>query len=512
MKTQIIQLEAHDDTVSTREKMGWSQTSRIVLVWPVRGMVLDRRLDLVLLQRHAASLGAQLALVTRNEEILFHARELGIPTFDSKKKAQAARWRVGRRRRLRLVRRAPRPDLEELRKLAHPREAEWRNRPDVRLSVFLISLLALLAVLAALLPSSQITLSPDTQLQQITLPVTASTRFTVANLAGELPAHPISVVVEARGNITTTGQVPVPQFPSTGSVKFTNLTEHAVAIPLGTMVTTLGDEVIRFATTQSGLVDAGPGESTSLPVKAVTPGSQGNLPANSLQAIDGPLGLELSVTNTFVTSGGIDQPARAPAPMDRTLLYNQLFATLRKTAAKELELRADSGGESSALSDDDFPIPVTLQFKRILEQTYDPPAAVQNQPAEQLHLTLRLEFEALAVSGQDLDGLALPVLDANLPSGYRPLPGTVKIQHLSSPALDTAGDAHWQVQFSRTLQNDLSQDRVVRIVKGKPVARAVKDMLAQLPLQSLPVIRQEPAWWPYLPVLPMRITILLKEN
>ena len=73
MKTQIIQLEAHDDIVSTRDKMGWSQTSRIVLVWPNKGKILDRRLDLVLLQRHSMLLGAQLALVTQEEEILFHA-------------------------------------------------------------------------------------------------------------------------------------------------------------------------------------------------------------------------------------------------------------------------------------------------------------------------------------------------------------------------------------------------------------------------------------------------------
>ncbi len=509
MKTQIIQLEAHDDTVSARDKMGWSQTSRIVLVWPTKGKILDRRLDLVLLQRHSFSLGAQLALVTQEEEILFYAHELGIPTFKDKKKAQSARWRVGRKRRPRSFRTSQRPNLEEMRQLAHPREAEWRERPAVRMAAFLISLLALLAVLAALLPSSQITLSPTTKIQQISLPVTASTKFSVPNLAGELPAHLIAVVVEARGDITTTGQVPVPQFPAKGSVRFTNLTEHAVQIPLGTIVTTLGTEVIRFATTQVGEVAGGTGKITSLPVQALTPGSQGNLGINNLQSIDGPLGLELSVTNPFITSGGADQFARAPAAMDRTLLYNQLLATLHKTAANELELRSASSSGADSLQSGDFPILPTLKFKRILQQTYDPPEAVQSQPAVQLHLTLQLEFEALVVSGQDLLGLANPVLDANLPPGFRPLPGTVQIQHLNLPELDEAGSAHWQIQFSRTLQTQIPAERVIHTVQGKPLARALKDMTDQLPLKSLPKIQVEPGWWPYLPVLPLRISITI---
>ena len=507
MKTQIIQLEAHDDIVSTRDKMGWSQTSRIVLVWPNKGKILDRRLDLVLLQRHSMLLGAQLALVTQEEEILFHAHELGIPTFESKMKAQSTRWRVGRRRRPRALRRIPPPDLEEMKQLAHPREGEWRQHPAVQISTFLASLLAVLAVLGALLPSSQINLSPTTRTQQIELPVTASSEFSIPNLAGDLPAHSISVVVEAQGVITTTGQVPVPQFSASGIVRFANLTDHVVNIPEGTIVTTLGPESIRFVTTQAGRVLAGPGASASIPVKATTPGSQGNVQENSLQAVEGSLGLELSVTNPSATVGGSDQFAQAPAQIDRALLYNQLFATLRKTAANELELRASGESEAVSLRGNDFPILPTLKFKRILEQTYDPPASEQNQPAEQLYLTLRLEFEALVVSYQDLLDLANPVLDANLPDHYRSLPATIRIHHLNSPELDEAGRAHWKIQFSQTLQTVIPPERVIRTVQGKPVARALKDMTTQLPLQSLPKIQVEPAWWPYLPVLPMRISI-----
>ncbi len=93
MKTQIIQLEAHDDAISVRDKMGWSQAGRVVLVWPTRGRLLNHRLDLVLILRHSQSLGVQIALVTKDPEVRFQARSLGIPIYKTVRQAQAARWR-----------------------------------------------------------------------------------------------------------------------------------------------------------------------------------------------------------------------------------------------------------------------------------------------------------------------------------------------------------------------------------------------------------------------------------
>ena len=81
MKTQIIQLEPHDDVISTRDKMGWDKAGRILLVWPDRGQVLNRPLDLVLLQRYSATLGAQLALVSTDPQVHQEAAALGLPVF-----------------------------------------------------------------------------------------------------------------------------------------------------------------------------------------------------------------------------------------------------------------------------------------------------------------------------------------------------------------------------------------------------------------------------------------------
>ena len=66
MKTQILQLETYDDQVSACDKIKWSQADRILLVWPARGKILNRKLDLLLLKRQSIAQGAQLALVTRD--------------------------------------------------------------------------------------------------------------------------------------------------------------------------------------------------------------------------------------------------------------------------------------------------------------------------------------------------------------------------------------------------------------------------------------------------------------
>ena len=57
MKTQVIHLDPHDDLISIRDRMAWAKTPRILLVWPKRGRVGVRPLDLTLLRRHAEKTG-----------------------------------------------------------------------------------------------------------------------------------------------------------------------------------------------------------------------------------------------------------------------------------------------------------------------------------------------------------------------------------------------------------------------------------------------------------------------
>src|SRR5512142_1837563 len=92
MKTQVIQLDSHDDIISIREKIAWAKTSRILLVFPRRSHLRLRNLDLRLLRRHAVLLGAQLAFVSRSPELRRLAKEEGIPSFRRVASAQRKKW------------------------------------------------------------------------------------------------------------------------------------------------------------------------------------------------------------------------------------------------------------------------------------------------------------------------------------------------------------------------------------------------------------------------------------
>src|SRR5512142_3550927 len=130
MRTQIITIESHDDLISVRDRMSWAKTPRILLVWPKYEKVTLRQVDLKVLQRHAASLGAQLGLVTRARRVREDAEALSIPVFESTGQAQRVAWPQPRRRKW--PHRPPRKNLREQRDRLSAGEAAWRSHPAVR--------------------------------------------------------------------------------------------------------------------------------------------------------------------------------------------------------------------------------------------------------------------------------------------------------------------------------------------------------------------------------------------
>src|SRR5512146_659272 len=147
MTTQIITLESHDDLISVRDRTSWAKTPRSLLVWPKYEKVTLRQVDLKVLQRHAASLGAQLGLVTRRRRVRVEAEALHIPVFESTGQAQKVAWPSPRRRR-RFAWHPPRKDLREQRDQLSVTEEPWRAHPLVRVLSFIVGVLAVLTLVA----------------------------------------------------------------------------------------------------------------------------------------------------------------------------------------------------------------------------------------------------------------------------------------------------------------------------------------------------------------------------
>lgn len=495
MKTQVIKLYSHDDVTSVRDKISWAKAERILLVFPRRSRILARTLDLRLLQRHATTLGAQLAIVTRSDQLRRIADGLNLPVFTTTVSAQRRVWE-SEKAPATPQRRFGRPDLRRMRREAFPPEARWRSLYGYRFLFFTLAVLAILAVLSLFIPSATIQLSPATHLQSLTFTVNASQKVTTVNLAGSLPARLTSVVVEHNKTVPATGSVAIPDARAQGLVRFRNLTTAQAGIPAGTVVSTQTSPPVRFTTTMEAVVAAGVGKVVDVPVQAVEAGSTGNLPADTLVAFEeADLGTSLAVTNPSPTTGGSDRTAAIQTAGDRSLVHGALLTEL---------LEECKTGLQQTLTPGDITFPDTLAVSQVLSETYFP---AEGQSGDTLSLTMRLQCQVQYASMTDVNTLAEMSLDANLPEGFSPASEGLTILPAGIPITDADGITRWEVQAQRILRARLDPLTVVQLSVGHTPALVVRMLNESLPLAESPVIQVKPGWWPWLPVVPFRITV-----
>ncbi len=497
MKTQIITLESHDDLISVRDRMSWAKTPRILLVWPKYEKVTLRQVDLKVLQRHASSLGAQLGLVTRARRVRDDAEALHIPVFESTGQAQRVAWpRLSRRRRF--AWHAPRKDLRDQQKgLAVGREAgTWRAHPVVRISAFLIGVFAVLTLVALFIPRAQITLNPISKTQSLVLPVTASPSVESVFITGSIPAREKRVIVDGKQTVIVTGEAVIPQSKATGSVVLRNLTQQTVSVPAGTAVQ--NSNGIRFVMTADGKVDAGVGKTAELPIEAIDGGVAGNVEAETINAIEGRLGLSLSVSNPEATTGGRELPSVQASDADRGRAKDLLMKTLEKAANKKFADELVSG---------DLLFDKTMAVSQTLSEEYDPPAGAAGTT---LTLTMQVEFSARYADASDLTGLASLALNASLPSGFRAasVSNAVTVKPVSNPVLNEDGTAKWKMRAERKIVQQLNPAQVTQMVQGFGVWNVESQLKKNLPLASAPKIQLFPSWWPWMPIVPFRISVV----
>lgn len=491
MKTKIITLESHDDLISVRDRMSWAKTPRILLVWPKYEKVTLRLVDLKVLQRHASSLGAQLGLVTRTRRVRADAEELQIPVFESTGQAQRVSWPKPRRRRI--AWHPPAKDLREERNQLPASEEAWRAHPVVRVSAFLVGVLAVLTLVALFIPRAHITLTPISKTQSITLPVTASPEIDSVFITGNIPAREKRVIVEGTQTVIVTGQAAIPQSKANGIVEFRNLTQQLVNVPAGAVVQNA--EGVRFVTTEAGEVEAGVGKTLELPIEALEGGVAGNLDAETISAIEGRLGLSLTVSNPEPTSGGRELPSVQASDADRERAKALLMESLEEDARLKFAEELASG---NLLFDK------TIQLSQTLQEEYDPPAGAAGTT---LTLTMQVEFSALYADASDVTRLASLALNASLPSGFSAASEALTVRPLTTPALNADGSTKWTVRAERNIVQQINTAQVAQMLQGSSVRNVESQLKKNLPLASDPDIKLTPSWWPWMPIVPFRITV-----
>jgi hypothetical protein len=315
-----------------------------------------------------------------------------------------------------------------------------------------------------------------------------------------LPTYKKEVIVEGHDTITSTGSMSIPDDPAVGNLKFTNISKQIITLPSGTIVTTRGSDPIRFITISTDEIIIDPNKSVVVPVRAIKPGSAGNLTPNKLVVIEDDPGLDLSVTNPNATSGGTDRTVATPTTQDLQILRDRLRSQLIQTALTEFQ--------HSTPDEDTLISPTISMIETLVEISYP----IIGDPGNQLELTMRVRFQSHVVSGEVLRSLVTPILDSITPIGYSPVTNTLEITQLSQPTAGQDGAIHWKVAAMRKLQADIPAYQVSEIAKGITVAKAKEQLSASLPLMEQAQIALVPEWWPRLPFLTMRIQVTQMEG
>ena len=492
MKTQIITLESHDDLISVRDRLSWAKTPRILLVWPKFEKVTLRQVDLKVLQRHAASLGAQLGLVTRTRGVRADAEALGIPVFESAGQAQRVAWPKVRRKKW--PHKIPDKNLREKREQAQVKEEAWRVHPVTRILALAVGVISVLALVALFIPRAQVVLQPVTKTQSVVISVNANPEVAAVFITGSIPVREKRFIVDGSQTVLVTGEGIVPQSKAKGTVEFSNLTQQAVTIPAGTVVQTTDN--IRFVTTEDGVVDAGVGKKIELPIEAVEGGLAGNLDAETINAIEGRLGLSLSVTNLEPTTGGRELSSVQASDGDRIRVKELLLKSLAELARENFLNELNSG---------DLLFENTMVVSQTLSEEFDPPAGAAGT---KLTLTMQVEFSVQYASASDLTELATLAMNAALPSGFTSAPGAVTVKPVTNPFLAEDGSLHWTMRAERLIAQSFDAAQVTQLVQGYGVKKAQSNLDENLPSASSPDIQLSPAWWPWVPVVPFRIEVM----
>jgi hypothetical protein len=421
------------------------------------------------------------------------ARELEISVFRTAADAQKKDWvEAGPPG---PVRRFPRIDLRALRdrlRLSDPLDVQ--DDPASRVGIFTIGVLALLTIMLVFIPSAEIRINPPEQPQSVVISVSADPQAKTVQISGIIPARPLALELSIDGSALPTGTTKMPSGTATGIGLFTNLTRDPVIIPVGTVLLTQTEPPVAFVTVQEAEIPAGKGKTVEISIRAAEPGSNGNVPPETITAFEEPLGLSVEVTNPLGTSGGTDSDVSLPTDADRQALRSRLFGDLERQARERFAGQVSAG---------DVLLPSTFALSQVVQETYSPSAG---QPAARVSLTLKAVYTVYYVSSADLEQLSAMVMEASLTAGSVPVAGTLKYAAVSEP-VESQGIVHWQMRAEQLARPRIDAGRVIPIVLGKTARHAGSLLTETLGLAESPQISIRPVWWPWLPFLPLQITV-----
>lgn len=494
--TDAIHLRQDDDWPVLRDQLRRAPGKRVVLVLPWDARLLSNVLETELAWRAADQLGKALAVVSPDPARRSAIRPAGISIFATVEGAQAAsKWKEPPPR---LKEPPPKAWWEEEVPVEPPRERRfprWLRHlwQGARLTVFLVTLLIVVASAIIIIPRAEMTIVPDGRTVELIVPVSAQRDLeSVDTAAGLIPARRVGDYFEGYIEVETTGLAAFSSGRATGNVLFTNLLAQDVTVPAGTVVrTSSGSFPVRFSTLQDVVVPA-LGQAPA-PVEAMQDGPSGNVGANQINRIEGIAGLAIRVSNPEPTFGGATQDVRAvsQADMDRAqeLLVDQLLNDAHQGLQSYLEPTEWMPAHSLTVQS------IETSYNRFLMER-----------ADTLGLHMRILVTGLAIDEANAKAVAYARLRQSLPDGYRLVGSFFRLGEMAE-APSASGDLTLYVTATGYAAAEIDVAAVKRSIRGQE-QEEIPDLLeSEFRLAEPPQFTVWPDWFPRAPLLPLRIGV-----
>lgn len=510
-KPEYLQLQANEDVASVRDRMSFIRGKRVLMIWPEKGTALTRKLDLILVQREARRRALQLAFVTHDAQVLQHAEELGISTFETIGASERQRWKRGRSKVF--IQRAHKPETSpepaELIDVAS-RVRNRRAMPALRTFVERLVVLFVLAVFigaAAMIitPSATVSLALKAEDLFIETSLIADPALRDVDIDGRrIPATVLRATVQTSGVLPSTGTSRQPDVPAIGVAVFENNTVRVVTIPVGTRVSTSAGVPITFETIQEVRIPGGVGQRAEVAIQAIaeSAGSVGNVGAGMINTVQGDLAEQITVRNLSATTGGESREFRVVTAEDRDRLLAIARGQLQAAAYEEIRSKLSEGQL------------IVIETIRIVEERNDWTrfSYEAGEASDTLALEMRAIVEALAIDDRFARQVIFALLSASKPVGLVLQADSLTYTRGTVQEIRPNGEIVFSASGTASASPAINAVALQEQLAGKTINEALAILAQQIILgDTLPIIEVEPENFGRMPFLPFRIRILTAE-
>jgi hypothetical protein len=121
---------------------------------------------------------------------------------------------------------------------------------------------------------------------------------------------------------------------------------------------------------------------------------------------------------------------------------------------------------------------------------------------------MQVEFSVQYANAADLTQLASLVLNASLPPGFIAASQAVTVKPVTNPILNEDGSAKWNMRAERRIMPQINTAQVTAMIQGFGAWDVESKLKNNLPLATAPEVQLSPSWWPWMPIVPFRISVV----